>query len=66
MPKILRAKGSTTVTLRFDPATIAGRNPRELEPIAYHFKRLLTGEGTAEGEWNYLGVEISVEADSRA
>ena len=62
--RVLKAVGRTVAHIWFDTERTRGMRREEREHLAYHIGRLLTGEGTAAMEWQHLGIELEVEADS--
>ncbi|MES2904566.1 MAG: hypothetical protein V4696_10310 [Pseudomonadota bacterium] len=60
----MQAKGPTTVILHFDTARTAALRESEMQHLTYHVTRLLTGERTAESEWQHLHITVECEADS--
>ncbi len=57
------ASGPTTAIMHFDTAKTAGLRHEQVEHLAYHIARLLTGERTAESEWLHAGIRIECEPD---
>ncbi len=64
MTRFLRAKGPSVAVIRFDATRTAGLRREQVDQLAYHIARLLTGEDTADSEWQHLGLSIEVEPDS--
>ena len=62
--RVLKAIGRTVALIRFDPARTGGMRGDERHHLAYHIGRLLTGETTAESEWEHFDIAIEVEPDS--
>jgi len=57
------AKGPTKATIRFDPERISRLRPEEVDSLAYHVARLLTGKETAAMEWAHYGFAMVLEDD---
>ncbi|WP_265570858.1 hypothetical protein [Sphingomicrobium nitratireducens] len=60
----MKAFGRTFVIIRFDADATRGLRREQVDHLTYHVTRLLTGNGTAESEWHYLGFSIEVEPDT--
>lgn len=60
----LKAVGPSVAVIYFDAMKVAALRRDQLDHLAYHVTRLLTGERTAAIEWQHLGLKIEVEADS--
>lgn len=61
--RVFEARGPSIALIRFDPDRISKLRPEELNDLAYHVSRLLTGQRTAAMEWAHLGFSMTVEAD---
>ena len=64
MSVILRAVGPSILVARFDPAQTCMLRSEQIQQLAYHVARVLTGQGSAVSEWEYFGIEVEVEPDS--
>ena len=64
MSAILRARGPSVLVARFDPARTGMLRSEQIQQLAYHVARVLTGQGSAVSEWEYFGIDVEVEADS--
>ena len=60
---ILRASTASIAVIRFDPTRTCSLRREEVDHLAYHIARLITGQGTAASEWTHLGVSIALEED---
>ena len=61
---ILRAMGRSVARIRFDSRRLSFLRREEVDQLTYHVARLLTGQGTARSEWEHLGLDIEVTADT--
>lgn len=59
--KYLQLSAPSEVRIRVDPDQLRHLRREEVEHLAYHFARLLTGQETARMEWEHLGIEIRTE-----
>ena len=60
----LKATGRSVAVIHFDAERTALLRREEVEHLAYHVSQLLTGQPTAGGEWQHLGLLIELEPDS--
>ncbi len=58
------ASGPSTAIIHFDPRRLASLRDTEQSDLTYHMVRLLTGQRTAEVEWERHGIVVEVEPDS--
>jgi hypothetical protein len=61
---MLKATGCSVAVIRFDADHIARLRREQVDHIAYHVARLLTGDPTAASEWEHLGLRIEVGPDT--
>jgi len=61
---VLKAVGPSVAVIHFDALRVSSLRRDEVEHLAYHVTRLLTGQGTARSEWQHLGLMIEVEPDT--
>ena len=59
-PRTLRASGPSILRIGFDPDEIASLRPEQRQDIAYHLVRLLSGEGSAQSEWEHAGMRVDL------
>ena len=64
MSVILRALGPSVLVARFDPAQTGRLRSEQVQQLAYHVARVLTGKGSAVSEWQYFGIDVELEPDS--
>jgi hypothetical protein len=60
---ILRASTACITVIRFDPTRTCSLRREEIDHLAYHVARLITGQGTAASEWTHLGFSVELEED---
>ena len=60
---ILRASTASMAVIRFDPTRTCSLRREQVDHLAYHVARLITGQGTAANEWTHLGFSIELEED---
>jgi hypothetical protein len=61
---ILKAAGPSVAVIHFNASKTARLRSDEIEHLAYHVVRLLSGQGTAASEWVHLGFSVEVEPGS--
>ena len=61
---ILRASIASIAVIRFDPTRTCSLRREEVDHLAYHVARLITGQGTAASEWTHLGFAIELQEDT--
>jgi hypothetical protein len=60
---VLKANGPSVAVIHFDALKVVSLRRDEVDHLAYHVTRLLTGERTASAEWEHLGMKIEVGPD---
>jgi len=59
-PRILKATGKSVLRIGFDPNEIAKLRAEQRSDLAYHLARILAGEGSAESEWEHVGIKVDL------